>query len=442
MPQVGEKPTKPWEGRGGTYTMEEEKQYKEQLKAYEKEKDVVEKQQADIRKRREEVLNWYKQAVQELTDIQAKAHDEEVARLEKEKDKWTETVETIKVKMAEVKKEIDAVRESLSVMKLTIENSQAKEAIDQVKEWLQSLYTMADNVITLTVKSTKGGTTPGVTPPATPSAPITGSGNTFTNIPTGTSTALPAGVRKEGETYTNKPEIEEESIKKVGDTWMNVGKAAEGKPETPSALPTTPIVPETKDEKLKQATVPTQLPADTPVAKAKAPYKPGSKGETYTLAQENAYKKQIKEQEQRLKDEEEERRKKALGLRWGGLVGRVLHAQTGAVIPGFGGGDSVPALLEAGERVFSKETNQFWGNDFLDNLDKMARSPKLRGYPAPIKTINSSQQISNDNRNLSSVSTQNSYTMNIDGRTGAMPPSARDMLREATRIIEGERRRR
>jgi len=253
MPQIGEEPTKPWEGRpGGMYSAEEKAAYQEQLKAYEKEKDVVEKQQEDIRKKREEVLNWYKQAVQELDDIQKKAHEEEMDRLEKEKDKWIETVETIKVKMAEVKKEIDLVREALSAMKLTIDNSQAKEAIDEVKGWLNELYGIANNVITLTVKSEKGGLTPAITKAktgvtehvmrsaetgkevkegiyqtgpksyanmGTPET-IQKIGNTYMNTGGASNTG---GIGKEAGVYTNLVPVLD-TIKKVGDTWMNVTK--------------------------------------------------------------------------------------------------------------------------------------------------------------------------------------------------------------------------
>ncbi len=63
-----------------------------------------------------------------------------------------------------------------------------------------------------------------------------------------------------------------------------------------------------------------------------------------------------------------------------------MRLNQGAYLPGFGGGDRIKALLEAGEYVSDKFTVRYFGADFFRGLKEMARSgmrmPSLPGLPS------------------------------------------------------------
>lgn len=79
------------------------------------------------------------------------------------------------------------------------------------------------------------------------------------------------------------------------------------------------------------------------------------------------------------------------GKRWGGLIGDALRFATGGKLPGYGGGDKVPAMLEPGEFVVRKEAVKKFGVGFLDaintlNLSKLidlsAALPRIAPMPS------------------------------------------------------------
>ena len=82
--------------------------------------------------------------------------------------------------------------------------------------------------------------------------------------------------------------------------------------------------------------------------------------------------------------------------RWGGLVTRYAdavehHLARGGKLPGYGGGDRVPAMLEAGEFVVRKEAVARFGEGFFEHLNSL-RLPDLSGLAAasagPSRTVN------------------------------------------------------
>ena len=82
--------------------------------------------------------------------------------------------------------------------------------------------------------------------------------------------------------------------------------------------------------------------------------------------------------------------------RWGGLVTRYAdavehHLARGGKLPGYGGGDRVPAMLEAGEFVIRKEAVARFGEGFFEHLNSL-RLPDLSGLAAasagPSRTVN------------------------------------------------------
>jgi tape measure domain-containing protein len=67
--------------------------------------------------------------------------------------------------------------------------------------------------------------------------------------------------------------------------------------------------------------------------------------------------------------------------RWGGLVGAFAR---GGMLPGWGGGDRIRALLEAGEYVIRKEAVRRYGIALFDALNNMrVRLPALGGFASP-----------------------------------------------------------
>lgn len=62
--------------------------------------------------------------------------------------------------------------------------------------------------------------------------------------------------------------------------------------------------------------------------------------------------------------------------RWGGLIGDALGLARGGKLPGYGGGDRVSALLEAGEFVVRKEAVKRFGAGFFEALNHL-RVPDL-----------------------------------------------------------------
>lgn len=84
---------------------------------------------------------------------------------------------------------------------------------------------------------------------------------------------------------------------------------------------------------------------------------------------------QLQEIKKRLQEIEAAKRKAkegagAVAMRLGGVVGRGY--QGGGPLPGYGGGDRIPGLLEPGEYVLRKEAVRKYGADFIDALNRMA----------------------------------------------------------------------
>lgn len=86
--------------------------------------------------------------------------------------------------------------------------------------------------------------------------------------------------------------------------------------------------------------------------------------------------------------EERKRRAKQAFLRkkQGGFI-EPLEAQTGRHFPGYGGGDKIPALLEAGEFVLRKEAVRKMGLSAITAINKMDLSGLLANLTAPIQKL-------------------------------------------------------
>lgn len=67
----------------------------------------------------------------------------------------------------------------------------------------------------------------------------------------------------------------------------------------------------------------------------------------------------------------------------GGLVGSAYRFARGGRIPGFGGGDKVPAMLERGEYVIRKEAVRRFGANVFAALNSL-KLPKLPEIPSPM----------------------------------------------------------
>ncbi len=68
----------------------------------------------------------------------------------------------------------------------------------------------------------------------------------------------------------------------------------------------------------------------------------------------------------------------------GGLA-QPVKAQTGRHLPGYGGGDKIPALLEAGEYVIRKEAVRRMGYNFIDAINRMDVDALMSQLTAPTK---------------------------------------------------------
>lgn len=97
--------------------------------------------------------------------------------------------------------------------------------------------------------------------------------------------------------------------------------------------------------------------------------------------------------------------------------GRIIKAATGRYFPGFGGGDKIPILGEAGEYMARKEAVKYWGVDFFEALNQMNVSRAMNALGA--RKFASGGSIEKHNNKVSSgISGSSGDKVNVDLNLG------------------------
>ena len=134
----------------------------------------------------------------------------------------------------------------------------------------------------------------------------------------------------------------------------------------------------------------------------------------------------------------------AARYRTGGVVGRLARARElarGGRLPGFGGGDRIPALLESGEYVIRKEAVRRYGSTLFNALNNL-RLPELPDLsvllPRPAAATAAPGRTVNINLTLPSGDT---YQMTTDPATAARIEREQERwwnLRSSNKVKRGD----
>ncbi|CAK0763331.1 hypothetical protein CCP3SC1AL1_320002 [Gammaproteobacteria bacterium] len=125
------------------------------------------------------------------------------------------------------------------------------------------------------------------------------------------------------------------------------------------------------------------------------------------------------------------------GYKFGGPIIDFIRAQQGRHFPGYGGGDKIPILGEAGEYMHRKEAVRHYGLKFMDDLNHL-RVPKSLLVPAVRGTQSAYSNISTDNRK----SDNRKFYVTVNGAPVNVSKGAQVNLSDMALEIVRDRRRR